>query len=72
MSYKVVEWNEHTHQRMDSLVNAKKSLEINFDPYRQVFEEKNGFIPNLSIIDLLFNLGPDTLSYLKKHKALIN
>ena len=24
VSYKVVEWNEHTHQRMDSLVNAKK------------------------------------------------
>jgi hypothetical protein len=72
MSYKVVEWNEHTHQRMDDLVNAKKSVEINFDPYRQVFEEKNGFIPNLSIIDLLFNLGPDTLSYLKKHTALIN
>ena len=33
--------------------------------YTQVFEEKNGFIPNLSIIDLLFNEGPSTLTLLK-------
>ena len=26
-------------------------------PYPQVFENKYGFIPNLSIIDLLFNEG---------------
>ena len=67
MYYKIVKWKKDNHQRMDDLVNAKKSLLINFEPYRQVFEEKNGLIPNLSIIDLLFNLGPDTLSYLQKH-----
>ena len=33
--------------------------------YTQVFENKNGFIPNLSIIDLLFNEGPNTLTLLR-------
>jgi hypothetical protein len=33
--------------------------------YTQVFEEKHGFIGNLSIIDLLFCEGPQSLEYLK-------
>ncbi len=28
--------------------------------YRQTFEERTGFIPNLSVLDLLFNEGPKT------------
>ena len=34
-------------------------------PYFQVFSQKYGFLPNLSVIDLLFNEGPDAYSYLK-------
>ncbi len=34
--------------------------------YFQVFDEKHGFRPNLSIIDLLFSEGPNTLSFLKE------
>ena len=34
-------------------------------PYHQVFNEKFGFIPNLSIIDLLFNMGTESTSMLK-------
>ena len=30
-------------------------------PYYQVFKEKHGFLPNLSIIDLLFNMGPESI-----------
>ena len=33
--------------------------------YNQVFFEKNGFLNDLSIIDLIFNEGPNSLSYLK-------
>ena len=29
-------------------------------PYYQVFSQKNGFLPNLSILDLLFNMGPES------------
>lgn len=35
-------------------------------PYYQVFARKYGFIPNLSVMDLLFNEGPDSIMYLKK------
>lgn len=34
-------------------------------PYYQVFNQKFGFQPHLSIIDLLFNMGPETILYLK-------
>lgn len=29
-------------------------------PYYQVFSQKHGFLPNLSILDLLFNMGPES------------
>lgn len=47
------------------LINAKTQKNTIHRPYHQVFEEKYGFIPDLSILDLLFNLGPESLSYLK-------
>lgn len=33
-------------------------------PYTQVFENKKGFIDNLSVYDLLFNCGPRSLDHL--------
>ncbi|WP_242119615.1 WbqC family protein [Aestuariivivens sediminicola] len=47
------------------LVNAKKEKAYGFRPYVQVFHAKYGFIPNLSILDLLFNEGPNTVNYLE-------
>lgn len=49
------------------LVDARKESEINTKNYIQVFQEKHGFINNLSILDLLFNEGPNALNYLKNH-----
>lgn len=34
------------------------------EKYQQVFEASCGFTPNLSVIDLLFNLGPEAADYL--------
>lgn len=48
------------------LSNAKKESVLTFEAYHQVFREKHGFIPNLSILDLLFNEGPNAVSYLMR------
>ncbi|RED43045.1 WbqC-like protein [Winogradskyella eximia] len=42
-----------------------------FQPYTQVFTEKHGFISNLSILDLLFNEGPNAELYLKRQELEI-
>ena len=40
--------------------------------YPQVFEDRLGFLPNLSALDMLFNYGPESGILLKKfHVALI-
>lgn len=46
------------------VLHPKVELPAN-KPYFQVFEPKNGFIPNLSIVDLLFNQGPQSKNYLQ-------
>ena len=33
-------------------------------PYYQVYQQKHGFLPNLSILDLLFNMGNEAILYL--------
>lgn len=53
------------------LVNAKKEASYAFETYTQVFNNKHGFIPNLSILDLLFNEGPNALNYLESQTLII-
>ncbi len=48
----------------ESLTAKKDDPSITYPPYSQVFESRHGFLPNLSVIDLLFNLGPEAKSYL--------
>jgi hypothetical protein len=45
-------------------VHYEKDMLFMFNAYSQVFEERHGFIPNLSIIDLLFNQGPRAIDYI--------
>lgn len=52
------DYNDFRH-----LANGKKDTLI-FEPYTQVFEEKHGYINNLSILDLLFNEGRYAKEYL--------
>ncbi|MDO5971689.1 WbqC family protein [Flavivirga aquimarina] len=53
------------------LVNAKKESIQHFETYTQVFGDKHGFIPNLSILDLLFNEGPNALNYLESQTITV-
>ena len=52
------------------LIKARKTVTIQTKPYIQVFQAKHGYISNLSILDLLFNMGPETLNYLKTHQPI--
>lgn len=53
-----------------ALVNGKKDSS-SFESYTQVFDDKYGFINNLSVLDLLFNEGKYALDYLKKQEVII-
>ncbi|MBO7194114.1 MAG: WbqC family protein [Bacteroidaceae bacterium] len=39
--------------------------DVALQPYYQVFAGRNGFIPSLSVVDLLFNTGPEGLLVLR-------
>ena len=65
-SYEVVSFDPEQHKRMEYLLNAKVQRPTLFPSYRQVFSDRLGFQANLSIVDLLFNLGPESEAYLNK------
>ncbi len=48
------------------LNNAKKAIKADFPAYKQMFDDRFDFMPNLSILDLLFMEGPNTILYLEK------
>ena len=53
-----------TYDLRESIHPKKETNNTNFKPYYQVFENKYGFQANLSIIDLLFNMGNEAIMIL--------
>ncbi|MCD8447852.1 WbqC family protein [Tenacibaculum finnmarkense] len=51
-----------------NLAIAKKGIEIEMERYIQIFDDKHGFMPNLSILDLLFMEGPNASTFLENIK----
>jgi hypothetical protein len=49
-----------------NLADSKKKVEISSIPYIQMFDQKFGFLKNLSILDLLFMEGPNSINFLEK------
>jgi len=58
---------EAIHPKRSNSILGDLALE---KPYFQVFSGKYGFTPNLSALDLLFNEGPNALSYLRSASRL--
>ena len=58
------EYLEKTSDIIDlrDLSNARKEKKIETPKYIQVFESKHGYINNLSILDLIFSEGPNSVS----------
>ena len=52
------------------LANGKKD-QSQFESYTQVFDDKFGFINNLSVLDLVFNEGKFAVDYLKSQSLVI-
>lgn len=46
--------------------DQKNCPPVEYKPYYQVFEDRHGFVPNPGILDLIFNLGPDAVTYLEE------
>jgi len=56
-----VDFDENVLDARNS-IHPKKETDIgSFKTYYQVFEQRFGFIPNLSSIDLLFNMGNESI-----------
>lgn len=62
-----VDLRDIVHPKRSNDILSRLDLE---KPYFQVFARKHGFVPNLSIMDLLFNEGPDSILFLKSASSL--
>ena len=63
---KTNEYQTETENDFREFANAKQPQTLQQAPYIQMFDDKYGFIPDLSILDLLFMEGPNAITYLEK------
>jgi WbqC-like protein family len=64
-------FREPSQKDLRFLVAAKTERIFELETYNQVLQEHHGFLPNLSVLDLLFNEGPNTLTYLENQQFLL-
>ena len=62
-----LEVSQEIADKDESFSDTQKKTII-YPPYHQVFSDRQGFIENLSIIDLMMNLGPEAINYLSQLK----
>ena len=66
---KLSDFNTDLHNTVMRLLNVDSAAiqdisNIRKEPYYQLFAPRHGFIPDLSIVDLLFNMGPESIYWL--------
>lgn len=59
-------YNENPINDFRYLAAVKNNDQTKYISYIQMFEDKNGFLKNLSILDLLFMEGPNSINFFKK------
>lgn len=65
-SYQHLPANQDLRLVLNNLEKWEDSVQFRFPRYMQAFEERFGFIPDLSILDLLFNEGPQASELLRR------
>lgn len=77
LNFNLTETYQHlpTNQDLRVILNNpakwEDTIQFKFPRYIQAFEERFGFIPDLSILDLLFNEGPQAIGMLNKVEILL-
>lgn len=57
-------WSDPSATDFRKSINPKQAYDFQQKTYFQVFDDRQGFLKNLSIVDLLFNQGPNASNYL--------
>lgn len=65
-SFKKIDVDFDDYSNLIKPKNQQKDDHFILEPYYQVFEQKFGFVAELSILDLLFNLGPSAEGHIRK------
>ncbi|MBR1800185.1 MAG: WbqC family protein [Bacteroidaceae bacterium] len=68
----LIDFNAALHELVSTLIDLQQEVPATLQrsregaplPYYQVFRQRLGFLPDLSIVDLLFNMGPEAIFYL--------
>ena len=58
----------NTTDLRSTYIDKHQASELTYPHYTQVFESRHGFIPGLSTLDVIFNLGPEAPGYLESIK----
>jgi len=59
-------YKDQEYQDFRNLASVKSHPTCSIESYIQIFDDKFGFLRNLSILDLLFMEGPNSISFLEK------